>query len=558
MTISVRTTCVRQTFHKFLCPCFFNPIQPPKGGGGDDLFIERLTENPFLIDSTLFNILIDLFASGSRKSAVSKIRREIFGEISDQCVSVIRGMKGFVRHYTGVINIAFHSTLSPEEFADGLYENYREAYADELNGIHYRHDKETALARRFCTHYWLCAARQAAHSKRLCKLVFGLPDEIVDMLADASSDTIEMFAAYAPQRFALIYSDVFFKSIGTVKDDQNMVFAADNRVVMLLKAGFAIQSSACFKRNPIFFSAATSYEVWDIFRCTPERTPVEATPMQTWCARRNEFNREVTLAYQHINRNRFRGEEERLTEMELKSRRKILCADLRPKQALVPLLYVRGLTNNQIASLFGMTEAQVRGVTGSLKMKNDGRRHKRCTESSDEHMIEKSDRKKATQESLTMQLQNNFFISLYCTLCEDYGLKTVDLQAFFTAEAILKKLAINTRLQFDPSHMETAELWDTILKLIQGLYQAQKCPVCGFVSFTRKDNGEYNNERDSDIYPCPIKLAFAEDKSLAAFSAYIRDHPTYIPSDDDAFIERWGERHPSAERAADWNNDVVP
>lgn len=280
--------------------------------------------------------------------------------------------------------------------------------------------------------------------------------------------------------------------------------------------------------------------------------------MQAWCARRNEFNREITLAYQHINRNRFRGEEERLTEVELKSRRKILCADLRPKQALVPLLYVRGLTNNQIASLFGMTEAQVRGVTGSLKMKNDGRRHKRCTESSDEHMIEKSDRKKATQESLTMQLQNNFFISLYCTLCEDYGLKTVDLQAFFTAEAILKKLAINTRLQFDPSHMETAELWDTILKLIQGLYQAQKCPVCGFVSFTRKDNGEYNNERDSDIYPCPIKLAFAEDKSLAAFSAYIRDHPTYIPSDDDAFIERWGERHPSAERAADWNNDVVP
>ena len=281
MTISVRTTCVRQTFHKFLCPCFLNPIQPPKGGGGgDDLFIERLTENPFLIDSTLFNILIDLFASGSRKSAVSKIRREIFGEISDQCFSVIRGMKGFVRHYTGVINIAFHSTLSPEEFADGLYENYREAYADELNGIHYRHDKETALARRFCTHYWLCAARQAAHSKRLCKLVFGLPDEIVDMLADASSDTIEMFAAYAPQRFALIYSDVFFKSIGTVKDDQNMVFAADNRVVMLLKAGFAMQSSACFKRNPIFFSAATSYEVWDIFRCTPERTPVEATPMQ--------------------------------------------------------------------------------------------------------------------------------------------------------------------------------------------------------------------------------------------------------------------------------------
>ena len=147
MTISVRTTCVRQTFHKFLCPCFLNPIQPPKGGG-DDLFIERLTENPFLIDSTLFNILIDLFASGSRKSAVSKIRREIFGEISDQCFSVIRGMKGFVRHYTGVINIAFHSTLSPEEFADGLYENYREAYADELNGIHYRHDKETALARR--------------------------------------------------------------------------------------------------------------------------------------------------------------------------------------------------------------------------------------------------------------------------------------------------------------------------------------------------------------------------------------------------------------------------
>jgi thymidylate synthase len=49
-----------------------------------------------------------------------------------------------------------------------------------------------------------------------------------------------------------------------------MVVAADNRVVILLKAGFAMQSSACFKRNPIFLSAATSYEVWDIFRCTPE------------------------------------------------------------------------------------------------------------------------------------------------------------------------------------------------------------------------------------------------------------------------------------------------
>ena len=89
---------------------FFQPNTTAEGGG-DDLFIERLTENPFLIDSTLFNILIDLFASGSRKSAVSKIRREIFGEISDQCFSVIRGMKGFVRHYTGVINIAFHLSL---------------------------------------------------------------------------------------------------------------------------------------------------------------------------------------------------------------------------------------------------------------------------------------------------------------------------------------------------------------------------------------------------------------------------------------------------------------
>ena len=72
------------------------------------------------------------------------------------------------------------------------------------------------------------------------------------MLADASSDTIEMFAAYAPQRFALIYSDVFFKSIGTVKDDQNMVFAADNRVVMLLKAGFCHAVLGVLQAQPYF------------------------------------------------------------------------------------------------------------------------------------------------------------------------------------------------------------------------------------------------------------------------------------------------------------------
>lgn len=199
---------------------FFNPIPTEERvWETDNLFIERMTEDPFRVGTILFELLIDIFASGYGRTAVERIRREVFGEVSDQSLDVIRGMKGCVRHYTGVVNIAFRSTLTPEEVELGLSEHLHDSYEYEFNNLESPKDRETVLARRFSTHYWQCAARQAATSRRICKLVFGLPDAIVEMLVNASTVQIEMFAAYHPQRFALIYPDAFFKRISRRKQD---------------------------------------------------------------------------------------------------------------------------------------------------------------------------------------------------------------------------------------------------------------------------------------------------------------------------------------------------
>lgn len=107
-------------------------------------------------------------------------------------------------------------------------------------------------------------------------------------------------------------------------------------------------------------------------------------------------------------------------------------------------------------------------------------------------------------------------------LMDEGTFTTVDLKAFFTAEAILKKLTVRTRLAFNVTGIDTAELWDTILKVIQGLYLAQRCPVCSFVSFTRRDSGEFEDAPETDLFPCPVGLAFADDTSLAAFAEYMK------------------------------------
>lgn len=95
--------------------------------------------------------------------------------------------------------------------------------------------------------------------------------------------------------------------------------------------------------------------------------------------------------------------------------------------------------------------------------------------------------------------------------------------------------------------IDTAELWDTILKVIQGLYLAQRCPVCSFVSFTRRDSGEFEDAPETDLFPCPVELAFANDTSLAAFAEYMKSHLSYVPDDEGALIERWADRHPESE-----------
>ena len=132
-------------------------------------------------------------------------------------------------------------------------------------------------------------------------------------------------------------------------------------------------------------------------------------------------------------------------------------------------------------------------------------------------------------------------------LMDEGTLTTVDLKAFFTAEAILKKLTVRTRLAFNVTGIDTAELWDTILKVIQGLYLAQRCPVCSFVSFTRRDSGEFEDAPETDLFPCPVGLAFADDTSLAAFAEYMKSHLSYVPDDDGALFERWADRHPESE-----------
>lgn len=361
------------------------------------------------------------------------------------------------------------------------------------------------------------------------------------MLVNASTVQIEMFAAYHPQRFALIYPDAFFKRISTVRDDANRMTAADSPIVTLLKSAYAMQTAACFKGNPLSISTTASHEVWDVFRCSPERIHEPLTPEQAWAQREREMSLEQSEAEMNYNRNRAR------IKRPAAKKRKVLCADLQSKQALVPLLYLRGLTNNQVASFFGMTEAQVRSVTGTLRTMNDGRGHKRRKESAVDHMFDEEDRSKNSRESLTKKMQSNFFISLYCTLCEETGLTTVDLKAFFTAEAILKKLTVRTRLAFNVTGIDTAELWDTILKVIQGLYLAQRCPVCSFVSFTRRDSGEFEDAPETDLFPCPVGLAFADDTSLAAFAEYMKSHLSYVPDDDGALFERWADRHPESE-----------
>ena len=51
---------------------FFNPIPTEERvWETDNLFIERMTEDPFRVDTILFELLIDIFASGYGRTAVS-------------------------------------------------------------------------------------------------------------------------------------------------------------------------------------------------------------------------------------------------------------------------------------------------------------------------------------------------------------------------------------------------------------------------------------------------------------------------------------------------------
>ena len=69
--------------------------------------------------------------------------------------------------------------------------------------------------------------------------------------------------------------------------------------------GHAMQTAACFKGNPLSISTTASHEVWDVFRCSPERIHEPLTPEQAWAQREREMSLEQSEA--EVNNSRLKS-----------------------------------------------------------------------------------------------------------------------------------------------------------------------------------------------------------------------------------------------------------
>ena len=95
-------------------------------------------------------------------------------------------------------------------------------------------------------------------------------------------------------------------------------------------------------------------------------------------------------------------------------------------------------------------------------------------------------------------------------------------------------MTVRTQLKFE-EEVATAEALDVLLYALQGHFQAQRCPVCGLISFYPKQRGQYV-ETPADIYTCCIDLALSRDTTLAKFSEHLRNSLDTVPDDADNFV----------------------
>ena len=507
----------------------FTPIQQTPAHPNKrkvDIFVDRITDACYRTDQDLYKHLISLLNCTSGRETVRNIRKSVFGAISDKCIAAIRDINpSGIRHYTGIINVSFRSTLTPEELDFGLHDRYddEDACEDEFDPRFPPDAKVKMHLHSFSLLYWQAAARQASASPGLCKLIFGLSDEVVQILASAHLVDIKKFAKHYPQRFSLSYGELFFCDLKTIPD------AADNPKVSFLKSLFAIQSPGCFKLNPEHYPPSESISPFDVAQAAPERAPVTAPPELTWI-----YRQQGKLSdYGNVNKHYRIDQNRKSWDIHDNSSQTIPCSQNEFKKLLIPELYLRGLTNNQLASFACMTEAKVRAMTGPLEIVNDGRANKRKRDKKANYMRDPADNRKATREDLVCDLMKSFFINLYLTLGDENAIKQIDIKAFFTSEHIIKENVFKKRLGLEPASLTTSELFDTILKLLQGQYRAQRCPSCGFVFFFPIDNGKYETNDENQSHGCTINRLFSGDESLYGFGLHLKNLSQYIPDEDE-------------------------
>lgn len=535
---------------------------PKNGGGGGTPFTEEFIENPFQIDIPLYTILIEIF----RLQTYEETSR-VFRGLSRKTFDIIRSLKTRyipLRHFAGIISLSFQSALTDDDFDVGIHKNYSSLASYELTRLNdptallnneiveankprsLKSAKVNELLKKFSLFYWQSAARQAVASKRICRLCFGLSHAVVDTLASASFSQIEYFAKYYPQRFKLIYDEFFFQSLTSIEN------AGDNATVSFLKAAYAMQNTNAFKRARHSLSTTATFALTDLVAQTPKRQTQKMSLVHMWWQKNQDLIVDEQSVKYHMQRNEHKQKTKsvvfqsaskqqdissEISESNAERKQRFVTSDFESKKLCCPWLHALGLKNNQIATIVHTTEAQARNETSKLRWDGvDGRKHKRQKKEDDDgrYFIDPNDRKKGTQSSIKKVLQETFFLSLYFTLADEKGLEEVDLIAFFTAYAIMSTVTVRTQLKFE-EEIATSEALDILLYALQGHFQAQRCPVCGLISFYPKPRGQYVETPD-DIYTCCIDLALSRDTTLAKFSEHLRNSSDTVPDDADEFV----------------------
>lgn len=529
----------------------------PKNGGTNEAFTEEYIEYPFQIDTRLYGIVIEIF----RVHTYEEVSR-VFRGISRKTFDLFRSLKTRnipIRHFTGVLSVSFYSSLSVDDFLNGIHKNYSTLDAFELSHLNdpsalltnelietnkpkiTKNPKANELLKKFSLIYWNAAARQAAASKRLCSLCFGLSAPIVDELAIASSTQIEHFAKYYSQQYKLVFDDIFIQAIPSIEN------AAENPNASFLKAAYAMQNTGAFKHSRHTLSTTATYTLADVLAKTPKRNSKKMAPVYMALIKEqerdiDEQNVKFYMAQMDQKKKSFASSTKEFdlenSFMNFDTKQKFLTSALESKKLCFPFLHAKELKNNQVATLLLTTDAQVRNITSKIPWsKNDGRQHKQQSKKDSDdsrYIINLDDASKDTQTSVKRVLHETFFLSLYFTLADEKGTEEIDLFAFFTAYSIMNKVTFKTQLKFS-EHIAVPEAWDIVKHALQGLYQVQRCPVCGLISFYPRKRGTFATLQSS-IYSCCIDHIFAKDLTLGKFSEYLQNSLAHIPEDLDNFL----------------------